>query len=473
VGPPLGLAYLAAAAREAGHDVSILDANALMLDEEEAAVRACESSPDIVGITATTPTIGLAAGIAAGVKSRCPDVVTMVGGPHATALPALTLQANPSIDALSRGEAERSLAALLALLQAAAGQGSVPSETDDPVVLGRFRLSPTGLPAGFAFRRAAGSIMDTGIAPPNPDLDSLPQPARDLLPMDRYRCTDSDRFSTLLAVRGCPCTCVYCSVPAMFGKAVRYRSAKAVAAEMADVHERFGVAFFSFVDDTFTTDRAWVLEFCEHLHNRGLPGKARWICLTRADMVDRELLASMRMAGCVRVEMGIESGSDTGRKYLRKGLTEQAVLAGFRAAREAGLSTMGFAILNIPGETREDIEQTFDLVKRADPDYLQVSFLTPYPGTRLREEAQRNDWILTDDWARYSFLNDVILRNERFTSDEMQRIYMDFLKRFYYRPRTVWKLARLVIRGTASVRPLARSVILGLRATLAGKRGGA
>lgn len=466
IGPPLGLAYLAAAVRQAGHHVGIIDANALMLDEDEAADRACADGPDVVGITATTPTIGLAGRIAAAIKRRCPGVVVLVGGPHGTALPGPTLDAHPAIDGVARGEGERSLPALLGLLGAS---GAVSSEGVRGV-LGPHRVDAKAVPPGFALRLDDGGRLDTGIAPPHPDLDVLPLPARDLLPMSRYRCTDSDRFSTLLAVRGCPCTCVYCSVPAMFGRAVRYRSARLVAAEMAEVHQRFGVTFFSFVDDTFTTDRDWVLDFCGHVKALGLPGRVRWICLTRADMVDRALLQAMRQAGCVRVEMGIETGSEVGRKFLRKGLSEQAVLDGFRAARQAGLSTMGFAILNIPGETTEDIERTADLVRRADPDYLQVSFLTPYPGTRLREEAERNGWVLSDDWDRYSFLNDVLLKNERFSSAEMHRIYLDFLRRFYYRPRTVWKLSRLVLRGTASPLPLVRTVATGLWATLVGRR---
>ena len=367
LGPPLGLAYLASGARAAGHDVLIVDANALGLDPEGAARAALASNPGLVGVTATTPTIHLAALVAAAVKDLRPDVITVVGGPHATALPARTLAEYPSFDVVARGEAERSFPLLLDAL--AAGD----------------RAAARALP-GFAWREPSGEVHDTGLPPPIEDLDALPSPAWDLLPMKRYRGVDSSRFSTLLAMRGCPCACVYCSVPEMFGRAMRYRSPAAVAAEMQEVHERYGVDFISFVDDTFTTRADWVRELCDHLVLRGLPGRLRWVCLTRADMVDADLLRRMKDAGCVRVEMGIESGSVTGRRYLRKGLTEEDVLRGYAAAREAGLSTMGFVILNIPGETRDDVEKTLALALRADPDYLQISFLTPYPGTRLRED---------------------------------------------------------------------------------------
>ncbi len=453
VGPPLGLAYLAAVARDAGHQVSILDANALGLAPDEIARRAAAYAPTVVGVTATTPTIGLAGRIAAALKGPLPGVPVLVGGPHATALPAATLSDHRAFDLVARGEAERTLPRVLERLEG----------PPDPSAL-------RDLP-GVAFRGPDGILVDTGIAPPIEDLDALPEPARDLLPMPRYRCPDSDSFSTLLAMRGCPYPCIYCAVPAMFGRRVRFRSPEAVVAEMAGVYERHGTRFFSFLDDTFSTRADWVNAFVDAMQRRGLHRKVRWICLTRADLVDRSLLSRMRAGGCVRVELGVESGNDTGRAFLRKGLDDDRVIAAFRAAREAGLSTMGFAILNIPGETAADIGRTFDLLRRADPDYLQVSFLTPYPGTPLRDLAEEKGWIAERDWSRYSFLNDVVLQHGSLAPGEARALYRSFVRRFYLRPRTAFKLARMVANGTARPWPLLRTAARGLAATL-GDRGG-
>ena len=452
VGPPLGLAYLASAARDAGHDVRIVDANALTLSPERTVGRALEGAPDVVGITATTPTIGLAGDLAARIKHRSPERIVAVGGPHGTALPERTLKEQPAIDIVARGEGERTLPALLDALAGGDWDGlaNVP---------------------GLAFRGTDGAVVDTGVAAPIADLDSLTPPARDLLPMERYRSVDADHFSTLLAMRGCPCQCVYCAVPEMFGRRMRYRDPAAVVDEMADVHRRFGVDFFGFLDDTFTTRRRWVLDFADHLEESHLPRRVGWICLTRADMVDRELLARMKEVGCRRVEFGIESGSPTGRAYLKKGLSEEAILQGFRDARAVGLSTMGFLILNIPGETEDDIARSFALARRADPDYLQVSFLTPYPGTVLRDEAEEKGWISTDDWSRYSFLNEVVLRHGPLGPEELQALYLHHVRRFYLRPRTAWKLGRLVLNGTTRIRPLARTVFAGLAGAVLEKRG--
>lgn len=459
VGPPLGLAYLAAAARADGHELRIVDANALALDTAETAAAALEGRPDVVGLTATTPTVPLAGDLAARVKAAAPWTAVVVGGPHVTALPARTLAEVPAFDVVARGEAERTFPRLLAALDG--GDGTVAGAA---AALAGVR--------GLAFRDGVGGVTDTGIAEPTRDLDTLLPPARDLLPMERYRSVDADRFSTLLGMRGCPCTCVYCAVPEVAGRRMRYRSPAAVVAELAEVHARWGIDFFSFLDDTFTTRRRWVLEFADALEGAGLARRIRWICLTRADMVDRELLRRMRAVGCRRVEFGIESGSETGRAYLRKGLSEEAVVRAFRDAREVGLSTMGFVILNIPGETEEDIARTFALARRADPDYLQVSFLTPYPGTVLRDEAEAAGWITTDDWSHYSFLNDVVLRHGALGPADLQRIYLHHVRRFYLRPRTVWKLGRLVLDGTTRLRPLARTVFAGLAGAVLGQRGG-
>jgi len=451
VGPPLGLAYLAAAVRGAGGRVSIVDANALGLSVDESVRRVIALAPDVVGATATTPTVQRAGAILAGVKAYAPEVPTLLGGPHGTHLPARTLDELPGVDLVFRGEAEESLPRVLDVLDL------------------RTMKDLEAIP-GIAWRRLDGGVGDTGVAPPIRELDGLAPPARDLLPMDRYRCPDSDRFTTLLAMRGCPFPCVYCAVPSVHGARMRFRSPQAVVDEIAETHARWGTEFFSFLDDTFTTRRGWVLEFAERMRAADLHRRVRWICLTRVDLVDADLLGAMRDAGCVRVELGIESGSARGRAFLNKGITPTQVLDAFRMARAAGLSTMGFVILNIPGETREDIEETYQLARAADPDFLQVSLLTPYPGTELHRVAAENGWIRTEDWSRYSFLNHAVLENPLFTPDEVRDLHQRFLRRFYYRPRTAVKLARLLLRGTTRLRPLARTITLGVRSTL-GRRG--
>lgn len=451
IGPPLGLAYVAGGLEEADHDVVIVDANVLGLDPARAAERALTHDPNLVGLTATTPTLPVAAAIAREVKARRASVRVVVGGPHASAIPRRTLDDVASFDGVAVGEGDRSLAAW-----------ATAFERHGPAAAMRV--------PGFVWRDG-DDVVSTGAPPPFTDLETVPSPARHLLPMDRYRTVDSDRFTTVLAMRGCPCSCVYCAVPEFFGRRMRYRAPASVAMELDAVHRRHGIDFISFVDDTFTTKTRWVNELCDELIRRGVHRRVRWICLTRADMVDVPLLRRMRDAGCVRVEMSIETGSDVGRAYLRKGLTEAAILRGYAAAREVGLSTMGFLILNIPGETEVDVRRSLDLALRADPDFLQVSFLTPYPGTPLRVEAEAKGWIGDDAWEDYSFLNHAILRHGTLPPDRLAALHAEVISRFWLRPRTAIKLARLALRGTAHPRPLLRTICAGLTHAIRGPLG--
>lgn len=443
IGPPLGLAYVAASTRAQGHDVTIIDANALALSPERTSEQALLHGPDVIGVTATTPTIALAHHLCSLIKAKAPEVVTVVGGPHGTFLPQRVLEEFPAFDVVAIGEAELSFPEFLRAFERGGLEGA--SEVH-----------------GFALRTKSKGISITGPAATPADLDALPEPARDLLPMRLYRTTDSDTFTTILAMRGCPCSCIYCAVPAHFGKRLRLRSPANVVREMEQVHSRYGVDFFSFVDDTFTCNEKWVVDFCQTLRTSPIGPRIRWICLTRPDMVTFDLLRRMREAGCIRVELGIETASDKGRRYLKKGLTEAAIVEAFTAARRAGLSTMAFIMLNIPFETEEDLRKTKELVMRVNPDYLQVSFLTPYPGTPLYEEAQRNGWITTQEWSRYSFLNNLVLDHGSLPHAITLKWQRQMLRDFYLRPRTALNLARLILSGKARMRPLLRTALAGL-----------
>ena len=300
VGPPLGLAYLAAVLEQHGYDCTLLDANALQLSPDETIARVAAARPDVVGTTMVTPTLDLAGGLIRRVRAALPDAVTVMGGIHPTTLPAETLEAVPEADYLVRGEGEVTFPRLLDALH---------------------RHETLDLIPGLAFRSPRGEAVITPTAEPVADLDGLPLPARDLLPMDRYRAPDSGRLNCVVSMRGCPCGCTYCGVPVLFGRKMRVRKPALVAEEIAHCYERYGSRYLSFLDDTFTHNRKWVLALCREMIDRGLPRKVHWICLTRANMVDVELLETMKEAGCIRVEMGIESGSPAMLELLEKGVS--------------------------------------------------------------------------------------------------------------------------------------------------------
>jgi len=443
VGPPMGLASLAAVLLAAGHDVDLIDANARGLDLDTVARRLRLLEPDVVGTTAATPSIHLAARLGEQV-----DAPLVVGGPHTSAIPLQTLRDHPAIDVAVVGEAEGFVDPLVRSL---AGEGSLD---DVPSI---------------AHRGPSGPVL-TGPPSPPADLDDLPLPARRLLPNARYRTIDASPMTCVVAMRGCPAGCTYCSVPELAGTAVRRRSPEHVAAEMERALTRYGVGYVSFLDDTFTTSRAWVLELCEAMRAARLPGRVAWSCLTRPDRVDRDLMAEMKAAGMTRIELGIESGAPEILERLGKGVTLAQIRGAFAAARQLDLATVGFAMINTPGETPQQLQQTAEEVLRLDPDFLQLSFCTPYPGTALYDECDRRDLLTTRDWADYRFLRTPVIRNDHLTAAELSLHHAAMLRRFYLRPGKAARYARLVASRPAMARSLAGTAARALGHLAGGRR---
>lgn len=438
VGPPMGQAYVASMLLEKGHDVQMIDANALRMQLPEIMKKLASFSPDVVGTTAATPSLVLATEFAKGVK-RLGDIPVILGGPHGSALPEETLLQNREIDTVVVGEGETIAHDLVLGLTGGGNLVDVPS---------------------IAFIRDGRPVV-TQPAPILEDLDQLPFPARQLLPNHLYRTIDSWPMTCVIAVRGCPARCIYCNVPHLAGRGMRRRSATNIVAEMELCLAQWGVSFFSFIDDTFTTSRAWVHDLCDTIIEAGLGKKVRWSCLTRPDMADTEMLGKMKAAGCVRVEFGIESGSPRMLKFLRKGASLENIRGAFAAARKVGLVTLGFAMVNIPGETREDMEMTLDEILSIDPTFLQLSFCTPYPGTYLHEYCAENGLLETSDWSRYRFLREPVIQNPNMTAAEIQEWHSQILRRFYFRPRKFVQIARHALLSPNAFYSLTRSSLQG------------
>ena len=436
VGPPMGLAYLGAVLRDAGHRVHLVDANVARIPLEQLADRIAALSPAVVGLTAATPSIDLAGEFARLLKARCATKVA-VGGPHTSALPLRTLREFPELDVTVTGEGEPIVDALV---RALAGDGAL---SDVPSI---------------AWRSPTGPVLNDAASAPG-DLDNLPFPLRDPLPNRAYRTIDARPMTCMIAMRGCPAGCVYCNVPGLAGKGMRRRSPANIVAEIEEVYRRWGVGFVSFLDDTFSTSRPWTEALCDALVAARLPGRVAWSCLTRPDMVDEDLLRTMRKAGMVRVEFGIESGAPRILELLGKGVGLPRIREAFAAARRQGLVTLGFAMINAPSERPEEMEQTAQEVLRIDPDFLQLSFCTPYPGTWLWDHCQEHDLVTSERWSDFRFLRTPLIRNEHLCAEEVVAAHRSILRRFYGRPRKALALARYGISSPRVARSLGRTAV--------------
>jgi len=353
--------YVAGAAREAGYRVALLDAQAAGLRWEELADACRRFRPAVIGLTSFSPLAGEARRACEALRPVTGAVV--VGGPHVSSgggdpdgLPA---------DAVVVGEAEGTIAPLLAWL--AAGSQGVP---------------PRGvLVPGQPFRPR----------PREHELDRLPFPAQDLLDHRRYRYPLATRagITAMLTGRGCPNRCVFCD-KSVTGRRPRLHSPRRVVAEMQAVAGR-GVRYAVIFDDDFTAGGDRVGHLCEAISSAGLD--LHWKCEARADHVGLATLRRMRRAGCRMVAFGVESSSSRSLEFLRKGLDPDRTRRALEDCRRAGLDTLAYVLVGIPGETPRDVRRTVRFCRNAGARWIQLSTLSPYPGTDLFRTAGERGWL--------------------------------------------------------------------------------
>ena len=354
--PPLGLLYVAAAARAAGHDVRVLDGT--FLRREEAAHLALAARADVVGISCLSTLEDDCLGLARLLRGRCRLLVA--GGPLPTCDPGRFLD---DFDVVVRGEGERTVVELLAALDDGGDLAAVPG----------------------VVTRASGQRGDAPARPFEPDLDALPFPARDLLPNASYIADGRRRkgaaVTTVMSTRGCPYACDFCS-NVVFGASYRARSAGDVADE---IEQALGLGYdrISFADDVFTLDHDRVAAVCEEIRSRRL--RFTWECLGRVDGFDARLARLLRAAGCDRVFFGIESGVDDVLRMMNKRTSAEQSRRAVLTAHEAGLQVGAFFILCYPGETDDTVLETLRFLTALPLDYAGLTVPYPLPGTGLYE----------------------------------------------------------------------------------------
>lgn len=372
--PPLGIAYVAAAARTAGHRVELLDLNVSGLNPQRLAAVLDRVRPDVVGISAHTETYPNALRIAHQAKDMLPDARVVLGGAHPSIAPEAVL-AEPDIDFVAIGEGERTFVELLDALSADAAEFSAI--------------------AGLGWKKDGRAVMNTPRTPMHPDEIGLP--ARDLLPLAFY----DNAFNVLTARGGCPYKCPFCSASYIWSGAHRQRTASAVVDEVEMLVREYGARFIFFVDDILTLDRRWMDEFLAELPRLG--GVVSWGCATRVDRVDEDLLSRMAACGCTGIQFGVESGSQTILDSV-KGIKKQRALDAVRWAIAAGINAGASFMVPFPDDTPETLRETFEFMQvlRNEGAEIMMSFTTPYPGTLFYERAEElGIHILTDDWAQF------------------------------------------------------------------------
>ncbi len=361
---PMGLGYLAAVLKRE-HEVAMLlpDARAYVGDDPWGEIERAIAGwrPDVVGITSVTATWPAARRLAALVGEALPGVPVVVGGVHATFRPEEAARAK-NVYAVVAGEGELTFPQLLAV----AARGG----------------DPAAVPGVYA--SDGESVRHGPEREPIRDLDALPLPDRDavLWPADLQPAF----YQATITLRGCPYRCIYCSVPNGPEGRTRYRSADAVADEVAHLVDKYRVPYVFYHDSVFTLNRKRTLEICDALLRRGL--RVPFACQTRADRVDEELLDRMREVGLHQVFFGIESGDRDSLKLIKKDMPLERIRTAVKWVKARGIRCTGFFMVGFPWETEALIRRTADFACALGLDAVSLFSATPLPGTELWEMSR-------------------------------------------------------------------------------------
>jgi len=413
---PLGLGYLAAVAERTGHQVKIIDCQAEKLSYDTFRERIAQTPSDFIGATATTLLYKSAMQILTIAKQTQSNAITAVGGSHATFWDENTLKEYPAVDLIVRGEGEETLIDLAEKLENHHSLSNV---------------------LGITYREG-DKICRTPDRPYIKDLNSIPFPAHHLMPLDKLK-HNGKLLIPLVSSRGCVYWCDFCSTVRMFGRGYRMRSAKNVVDEMEFVHQTYGVDQVTFYDDAFSVDRERVFQICKELHDRNL--KLIWDCGTRVDMVDRELLKTMKNAGCIAVWMGVESGSETVLSAMNKSIKLEQTRQAYKTAHEVGLMTIANVVLGFPGETEQTAKQTIRFVQQLNPEDVGFYLATPYPGTPMYDQVVKNGWLRVTDFDKYDTAGP-IFETPTMSMERLAQLRYKAYQQFYLRPGYVLHMLR-------------------------------
>jgi len=423
---PLSLCSLAAYLKQQGWRCGILDLDfhnqiSPLLEEQIRALR-----PGVLGISAYTTNIARAARVAGIAKGVDPAIVTVIGGFHASALPARTMEEFPDFDLLVAGEGERTMDAWMRARRQ--GQG------------------PQGI-NGLAWRADDGRLVMESPRPLIEDLDSLPFPDRSLLPVTEYIPDPGNYFrlptTGILYSRGCPFQCAYCS-KAVFGNRIRYRSEANFLAEVRELTERYGIRDFRLEDEGPTLNTAKMVSLCRAILSAGL--HITWNCFSRVDTVDEDALRAMRDAGCYHVTYGVESSLPETLRRINKKIDLNQAVEIVRTTMRLGIECKVNFILGFPWEGLEDVRSVVRFAKALSPDLATFNLFKPFPGSVLYDELDRSGRLRHTSWEDYFTTSGKILFDSPVPEEQLHRELKRAVFGFYFRPRFVLQRLRRLLR---------------------------
>lgn len=423
VSESLGIAYLAAVLKQEGHDVEVLDCIAEGFDSSafETSLRGKEY--DLIGISTYTPDWHIVKRNLEIIRKLLPYSTIVIGGPHINSMVKAHLEEylfkdSNDFDVAVYGEGEQ---ILLDISRAIA-------EKKD---LGNIN--------GIVYKDTKGKIH---LNPPRElikDINTIPFPALELLPLNKYKRTPSSYkkvpVRSFLTARGCPYSCIFCDRGA-FGPSVRRRSIENIICEVDRLVNKFHTKELRFWDDVFTMDEKLTIQVCKELKKYDLV----WSCNGRVNMVTPSMLKAMKEAGCWAVDFGVESGNDRILKIINKKFNIKEASEAIKMVKGAGIEVRAFFILGLPEETIETVQDSIDFALLNDIDYATFYLPQAYPGTRLYEIA-KEEMSLERDFSKYLITGkEASYINKSIGLENLQLFQRKAYRSFYRRPSYIAKM---------------------------------
>lgn len=446
--PPLGLASLSAFVDARGFASQIVDYSAHPDSDQRVVSYLRDERPAFIGLSCTTSTFLDGVRIARLAKSVLPEVRTLFGGPHVSALREQVLIDFPDVDMVVAGEGEQTLADIM------------ESGAEEPAAI-----------RGLVYRQTDGEVRFTGYPEHAVVLDSLPFPAYEklegypgdyALPLFSYpRAPGTSAISS----RGCPYSCDYCD-RSVFGQTYRFNSPEYLYAHMAYLKQRFGIAHITFYDDQFTLRRKRVVDFLDLLENK--PLGMTYNCVVRAEHVDEELCVRLKRTGCWMVSLGIETGDQNLMESHNRHINLGGLADTIRLMKKAGLRVKGLLMIGLPGETEETIRRTQEYVFSLPVDEFNLAKFTPFPGAPLYRHI-RELGEFDERWELMDCMNFVFVP-KGMTKDQLQSLFTQFYRAHYARPKVLWDYFTMTWRSPHSWSRFARNLPAFLSFARSGQR---
>jgi len=446
VWPQVSLAQMAALLHPT-YKVKVIDANAERMGWEAFAAEIEAYQPRYYLTQVTAPT--LENDMYGCFLAKARGAMTIAFGTHVTPIPKETMRPYPALDFVLVGEPDLTVRDLLDHLENRVGERSPEInklfEKHDPMyelALGEDGSVDLGKIKGLAWRRGDEIVLNF----PRPfvrDLNDMPMPMHELLPLMEYRMPlIKGPFTFIVTGRGCPAGCTYCIKHVSYQYSTRLRSPELLVEEMWQLKKQ-GINNIHMYADLFTVNRDQVVGLCNLMIEEKL--NIRWTCNSRVDYVDEEMLMLMGKAGCWLISWGIESGNEQILKHARKGAYPDKAERALRWAKKAGIKNWGYFIIGLPGETEETIRQTIDFSKRLPLDIALFHVAAPYPGTPFFFEVVENGWFRPGTrWEQVDMDKGTVLDYPGMPAERLLYWQKRAFREWAFRPGPIWTYLKML-----------------------------